>query len=137
LGLSLKTCTIVRKADGWYCCISMQDESVPYPLPLSEVKTCTGVDVGLKEFLTTAEGEIVSIPQFYRQSQYHLARQQRKLSRKNSGSLRQLKQQNRVARIHQKIQRQRTDFHYRVAYNLLTLLALEVRGFLVQRASLL
>lgn len=28
-GFMLKTCTIVRKADGWYCCISMQDETVP------------------------------------------------------------------------------------------------------------
>jgi putative transposase len=117
-GFTLKTCTIVRKADGWYCCISMQNESVPHPLPLSEVKTYTGADVGLKEFLTTAEGKTVSIPQFYRQSQAHLARQQRKLSRKKLGSSRQLKQQNRVARIHQRIQRQRTDFHYRVAHNL-------------------
>ncbi|NER32391.1 MAG: transposase, partial [Symploca sp. SIO1C4] len=30
-GFKLKTCTIVHKADGWYCCISMTDNTVPEP----------------------------------------------------------------------------------------------------------
>ncbi|MGK7915372.1 MAG: RNA-guided endonuclease InsQ/TnpB family protein, partial [Prochloraceae cyanobacterium] len=49
-GCKLKTCTIICKADGWYCCISMEDKTVPESLPIEEVKTAVGIDVGLKEF---------------------------------------------------------------------------------------
>jgi putative transposase len=117
-GFTLKTCTIVHKADGWYCCISMQDETVPELLPLDEVKTTVGVDVGLKEFLVTSEGETVPIKQHYRKAQSHLARQQRFLERKQKGSKGFATQQNKIARIHQKIGRQRKDFHYNTAHKL-------------------
>lgn len=117
-GFTLKTCTIVRKADGWYCCISMQDETVPEHKPLDEVKTAVGIDVGLKEFLTTSEGETVPIQQIYRKTQAHLARQQRKLERSKKGSNRSKKQKNKIAGIHQRIGRIRENFHYNTAHNL-------------------
>ncbi len=115
---TLKTCTIVHKADGWYCSISIQDETVPEPIPLDEVKTAIGVDVGLKDFLTTSEGETVPIQQAYRKTQSHLARQQRKLARKQKGSKRAEKQQNFIARIHQRVARIRENFHYNTVHKL-------------------
>ncbi|MBW4566197.1 MAG: transposase [Mojavia pulchra JT2-VF2] len=118
VGFVLKTCTIVCKADGWYCCISLQDDSVPQLLPLDEVKSAVGIDVGLKEFLTTSDGDTVTIPQIYRRTQHHLARQQRQLARQQKGSLRQAKKKNHIARIHQRIERQRKDFHYKTAHKL-------------------
>ncbi len=117
-GFTLKTCTIVYKADGWYCCISIQDETVPEPMPLDEVKSAVGIDVGLKEFLTTSEGETVPVQQTYRKTQSHLARQQRKLARKEKGSNRSNRQKNKIARIHQRIGRIRENFHYNTAHNL-------------------
>ena len=117
-GFKLKACTIVHKADGWYCCISMEDKTVPDPLPLDEVKSPVGVDVGLKEFLTTSMGETVPIQQTYRKAQNHLARQQRKLARKQTGSRNAEKQKNRIARVHQRIGRIRQDFHYNTAHHL-------------------
>ncbi|WP_275994051.1 RNA-guided endonuclease InsQ/TnpB family protein [Argonema antarcticum] len=137
----MKTCTIVRKADGWYCCISMQDDNVPEPLPLNEIKTAVGVDVGLKEFLVTSKGETVPIKQHYRKTQSHLARQQRFLERKQKGSKRFAAQQNRIARIHQKIGRQRKDFHYNTAhklvknYDLIAVEDLNIRGLARTRLS--
>jgi putative transposase len=117
----LKTCTIVHKADGWYCSISIQDETVPEPIPLDEVKTAIGIDVGLKDFLTTSEGETVPIQQTYRKTQSHLARQQRKLARKQKGSKRAEKQKNLIARIHQRVGRIRENFHYNTAHQLVRL----------------
>lgn len=117
-GFTLKTCTIVHKADGWYCCISIQDEAVPEPMSLDDVKTAVGIDVGLKEFLTTSEGETVPIQPTYRKTQSHLARQQRKLARQQKGSKRAEKQKNFIARIHQRIGRIRENFHYNIAHNL-------------------
>lgn len=115
---TLKTATIVRKADGWYLCIVIEDASVPSPMPVDDVKSVVGVDVGLKEFLTTSEGEAVPVQQHYRLAQRHLAHQQCCLSRQKEGSNRYKKQQNKVARIHQRIARQRQDFHYRTAHDL-------------------
>nr|WP_269321062.1 transposase [Fischerella sp. PCC 9605] len=117
-GFTLKQATVVKKADGWYVCVSMQDESVPSPLPLDNIKTVVGIDVGLKEFLTTSSGETVPVVKPYRQVQNHLARQQRFLSRKQKGSNGYKKQQNKIARIHQRVGRIRENFHYNTAHNL-------------------
>ncbi len=117
-GFTLKVCTIVHKADGWYSCISLEDDTVPEPMPLDEVKTAIGVDVGLKDFLTTSDGETVPIQQTYRKTQSHLARQQRKLARKQNESKRAKKQKNFIAKIHQRVGRIRENFHYNTAHKL-------------------
>lgn len=54
----------------------------------------------------------------YRQAQGCLLRQQRKLARKQKGSINYHKQANRVARVHQRVRRQRQDFHYKTAHKL-------------------
>jgi len=117
-GFKLKTCTIVHKADGWYACILMEDATVPELLPLAEVNSAIGVDVGLKDFLTTSDGGTVPIQQTYRKTQAHLARQQGKLARKQKGSKRHERHKNKIARIHQRISRKRQDFHYNTAHKL-------------------
>lgn len=117
-GAFLKTATIVKKADGWYIAVSLEDGSVPTPKPVDEIKSVVGVDLGLKSFLVTSEGEAVEVQQHYRKTQKHLARQQRHLSRKNPGSINAQKQKEKVSRIHQRIGRKRETFHYNVAHQL-------------------
>ncbi len=140
-GFTLKTCTIVRKADGWYCSLSIENETVPELLPLEQVKTAVGVDVGLKEFLVTSSGESVPVKQHYRKAQNHLGRQQRFLSRKQKGSKSYEKQKNKIARIHQRIGRQREDFHYKTAhqlvnrYDLIAVEDLNIKGLARTRLS--
>lgn len=140
-GFTLKTCTIIHKADGWYCAFSLADETVPQPIPLDEVKTAVGVDVGLKKFLATSEGETVPIQQTYRKTQFHLARQQRHLARKEKGSNRSNKQKNKIARIHQQIGRVRENFHYNTAhslvkrYDLIAVEDLNIKGLARTRLS--
>ena len=133
-GFELRTASIVKKADGYYVCLTAKDEVVPEPLPLDKIKSAVGIDVGLKEFLTTSEGETVPIQQTYRKAQNHLARQQRRLKNKKKGSKNYQKQQNKIALIHQKIQRQRKDFQYKVAnwltrcYDLIAVENLNIKG---------
>lgn len=119
-GFEIKQATIISKADGWYVIFSLEDNSVPVPLPVDEIKSVCGIDVGLEKFLTTSSGEAVAVPQFERKSQVALARQQRKLARKEKGSNNYQKQANKVARLHLHIARQRKDFHYSVAHYLCT-----------------
>jgi len=84
-GFTPKTCILVKKADGWYACISLEDSSVPVPIPLDEVNSAVGVDVGLKAFLTTSDGDTEPIQQNFRRSQKRLARAQRRLTNVSSG----------------------------------------------------
>jgi len=120
-GFVIKQATILRKADGWYVSFSLEDGSVPEPLPVEEVKTLVGIDVGLEKFLTTSDGQAVEVPQYFRKAQAQLARQQRKLTHKEKGSKNYQKQANKVARIHLHIARQRKEFHYQVAHWLCSL----------------
>lgn len=117
-GFTLKTATIIRKPDGWYVAVSMEDKTVPETIPIEQVKNPVGIDVGVKVFLATSKSETVDAPKFYRRTQAHLARQQRFLARQTKGSKNSQKQANKIARIHQKIARQRQDFHYNTAYKL-------------------
>jgi putative transposase len=71
-----KTLTINREADGWHICISCAEvpsvRSVPsvpsVPLPCSG--RATGIDVGLKVFLTTADGEPTRNPRYDRKAEW-------------------------------------------------------------------
>ncbi|NEQ18764.1 MAG: transposase [Microcoleus sp. SIO2G3] len=115
-GSYIAQATILRKADGWYCSFALEDKTVPSALPIDEIKTATGIDVGLEKFLTTAQGQSVEVPQYYRKAQATLARQQRKLARKTKGSKNYQKQANKFARLHLHVARQRKEFHYQVAH---------------------
>ncbi|MDJ0514885.1 MAG: transposase [Trichodesmium sp. MO_231.B1] len=117
-GFTIKTATITKKADGYYVSFSLEDKSVPSLIPTENIKTVVGIDVGLKEFLTTNTGETVSVPNFYRKAQSNLARKQSKAARKEIGSNNWKKAQNKIARLHQHIARQRENFHYKTAHKL-------------------
>ena len=112
---TIKTVTISKEADGWYCCFSCAEVPVQ-PLPLTGQET--GIDVGLKVFLITAEGEIVENPRHYRRAERELQKAQRRVSRRKKGSKRRRKAVQLLARKHQKVQRQRRDFHHKTALDL-------------------
>lgn len=119
-GFKAKTAAIVKKADGYYITLSLQDLTVPNFSPNApELENTIGIDVGLKSFLVTDEGEEVSIPHHYRKSEKRLKRLGRSLSRKKKGSNRRKKAVKKVAKAHLKIANQRKDFHYKTAKRLL------------------
>jgi putative transposase len=115
-GFTIKQATLVRKADGWYVSFSLEDDTVPEPLPVDKINSVVGIDVGLEKFLATSDGQAVVIPQFYRKSQQRLARQQRQLARMEKGSKNHEGQTNKVARLHLHVARERKEFHYQVAH---------------------
>ena len=133
-GFTIKQATLLRKADGWYVSFSLEDDTVPSPLPVDEVKSAVGIDVGLEKFLVTSDGQAVEVPQFYRKSQQRLARQQRQLARMEKGAKNYQRQSNKVARLHLHVARHRKEFHYQVArwlcdqYDLIAFENLNIKG---------
>ena len=109
---SIKTVTISKAADGWYVSFSCADVPVE-PLPLTGKET--GIDVGLKVFLITADGDVVDNPHHYRKAEKALKKAQRRVSRRKQGSKRRAKAAHQCARKHQHVRRQRCDFHHKTA----------------------
>jgi putative transposase len=111
-----KTVTISREADGWYACISCAEVPI-VPLPATGQET--GIDVGLKVFLVTANGEVVENPRHYRKAEKQLAQAHQRVSRRTKDSTRRRKEVQLLKRHHQTAQRQRRHFHHTTALALL------------------
>jgi putative transposase len=109
---TVKTVTITHEADGWYCCFSCAEVPAQPLLPTGRE---TGIDVGLKVFLVTADGDVVENPRHYRTAERALKKAQRRVSRRKKGSTRRRKAVALLARKHQKVKRQRRDFHHKAA----------------------
>ena len=107
-----KAVTIVKEADGWYVSFSCAEVPIE-PLPLTGKET--GIDVGLNVFLVTAEGEPVDNPRYARRAGRELTKAQRCVSRRKKGSQRWRKAIHQCAQKHQKVKRQRSDFHHKTA----------------------
>jgi transposase len=68
--------------------------------PLPVLDSAVGIDVGLDSLLVLSSGEKIANPRYERRDRVALARAQRSLSRKQSGSKNRDKARIKVARIH-------------------------------------
>ena len=130
-GSVIKTCTISKKADGWYAALSLEVPATEKPVHKGEA---VGVDVGLTSFVALSNGETVPAPKFLRKAECRIKRAQRILSRRKKGSKRRAKQRKRVARLHCQIAHKRNDFQWKLAtdlarqFSLIAVEDLNVRG---------
>lgn len=102
----IKTVTISRTPSGKYYASVLCDtgESLPIKKPLTETTTI-GVDLGVKDFLITSNGDVVQSPKYYRKTEAKLKYVQRKYS-KHKGKKTKIK----LAKLHEKVANQRKDF---------------------------
>src|SRR5262249_52600702 len=107
-----KTLTIGREADGWYVSFSCADLPIP---PLPETGHETGIDLGLEAFATLSDGAGVFSPGWCRTAERALKTAQRRVSRRKKGGHRRCKSVALLARAHQRVRRQRQDFHHKTA----------------------
>jgi len=119
-GFKIKTASVTKKADGYFLTLSLEDKTVPEIKSGFDPSSITGIDVGLKEFLTTSEGETVAIPQYYRKEQKRLRVVQKRVSRRKKGSNRSRKAIKQLGRQHKKVADKRKDFHFKTANWLLS-----------------
>ena len=119
-GFKIKTASVTKKADGFYLTLSLEDKTVPEIKPDFNPDKITGIDIGLKEFLTTSEGETIAIPQHYRKAQKRLRVIQKRVSRRKKGSNRRQKAVKQLGCQHKKVADKRKDFHFKTANYLLS-----------------
>jgi putative transposase len=114
---TIKTISVKREADGWHVVFSCElpdAEVAPSQLP------ATGIDLGLKAFLVTADGQQIAPPRYYRKAQAALRRSQRAVARKQKGSHRRKKAVQRLAKQSLHVANQRRNFHHQVAHQLVS-----------------
>ncbi len=121
-GFALKTVSVSLKADGWYITFSLEDKSVP-EVPLPEIiptkANSLGVDAGLEHFIACSDGTTKQPPKFYRQAEEKLAKLQAKRELRPKGSKARRKLNAKIAKLHQRIARQRRQWHFETAGELL------------------
>lgn len=104
---NINNATIERTPSGKYFVVLNVDF---VPEPKSNKGGSIGIDVGIKDFYSDSNGNVVHNPKYFEKSMRKLAREQRKLSRKQKGSNNRNKQRVKVALVHEKITNQRNDF---------------------------
>jgi putative transposase len=109
---TIKTVTISKEADGWYVSFSCADVPVE-PVPLTGRET--GIDVGLKVFVVTADGGLVDNQRHYRKAEHALKKANKRVSHRKKGSKRRAKAVAQCANKQQHVRRQRADFHHKAA----------------------
>lgn len=77
------------------------------------------IDMGLKSFLTKADGTEIAIPQYYRKAQKALRKVQKAVSRKKKGSNNRHKAIEKLGKAHKRVADTRKDFHFKTAKALL------------------
>ncbi len=117
-GFKVKGVRIVSRARGtiWYAVVTIQcDVNVPEPVPFGRG---IGVDIGLESFLVTSDNFRVEPARFFRDWQSRLKVLQRRASRKKKRSKNWEKAQQKVARLHHKINNARKNFHFQTSHQL-------------------
>jgi putative transposase len=120
-GFAVKTAIITKKADGWYITLTLEDVAVPEFVSELEPtwENSIGIDVGLEKFASDSDGNFEPIPQHFRRAQTKLTRLQQKVATAKKGSRARKLLFRKVARLHQKVARQRKQFHFETAGKIL------------------
>jgi len=111
----IKTVTISRTPTNKYFASILTDNHKDIPKPISKSEKMIGIDLGIKSFIVTSDGQKYDNPKYLRNSIVHLKWMQRQLSRKKKGSNRREICRMRVAKLHEKILNQRYDFLHKVS----------------------
>ena len=109
--------TVSQEPSGKYyvslCCADVEIES------LEKTGSVIGLDLGIKEFCITSNGDMIKNPKYLKKSLDKLAKLQRELSRKPKGSSNRNKARIKVARQFEKVSNQRRDFLQKLSTELI------------------
>jgi putative transposase len=114
--LDPSTVTVSRDPDGrWYVSLAVD---MPDPEQAPPTGAVVGIDLGLKDFAVTSDGEHVPHPKTLAKRERNLSRYQRRMARKQRGSANRAKARAKVARAHRKVRASRADFLHRTSTRL-------------------
>ncbi|MEH1993652.1 RNA-guided endonuclease InsQ/TnpB family protein [Nostoc sp.] len=121
-GSILKQIQFVKKNDGWFVNLRLEDPTVPVSkndiIPTWDNSLAMDAVLHKDDYLATSEGVKLPSLKVLRKSQHKLTRISRKKNARKRGSKSRRKLAKREGRQHQKIARCRKDFQYKTAHKL-------------------
>lgn len=109
--------TVSQNPSGKYfvsiCCTDVELQ------PLPKTNKAVGLDMGIKDYVITSDGAKYPNHKYLTKSQKKLAKLQRQLSRKSSGSNRRNKARIKVARLYEYVTNQRLDTLHKLSTELI------------------
>ena len=111
----LMSVTVSMNPSGQYFASVLVEQEITH---LPKTRKSIGIDVGLKEFLTTNNNTQISNPRYFRKNQVKLAKLQKYHSRKVKGSNNRYKCKLKLARKHEKIKNQKLDYLHNITTNI-------------------
>jgi putative transposase len=113
---TIKTLTVKRDKLGDIYIYIVTDHVETRVIP--RTGKSVGYDFGLKTFLTASDNQDIEAPQFFKQNRTAVAKANRNLSSKKSGSHNRSRARRELARVHKKVANRRTDFQWKLANDL-------------------
>lgn len=107
-------CNAARK---YYISILVERDCEP-PIRVLDKDKSLGLDYSSPSFYVDSQGNEANYPKFYRNAEYRLAKEQRKLSKMKFGSNNYKKQKIIIAKLHEHISNQRKDFLHKLSREL-------------------
>ncbi|MET7355310.1 RNA-guided endonuclease InsQ/TnpB family protein [Streptomyces mirabilis] len=106
-GMAPSTVTVSQDSAGrWFVSLLCEDPGIK-PLPANA--NAVGIDAGLEHLLTLSTGEKITNPRHEHRDRAALAREQRRLAKKEKGSANRARARLKVAKIHARIADRRRD----------------------------
>lgn len=116
----IKTITISRTPTFKYFASILVDNKKELPKkPKIKASTTIGIDLGLMHFATLSNGKVIDNPRYLKSNMQRLKVLQRRLSKKVKGSSNRNKARLVVAKQHEKIHNQRTNFLHNISTTLI------------------
>jgi len=114
-GTAPSTVTVSRDSAGrWFVSLLVETSTTHYALAMAAV----GVDAGVTSLVTLSTGEKITNPRHERGGRATLAKAQRRLARKATGSANREKARRKVARVYARIADRRRDFLHKLTTRL-------------------
>lgn len=113
----IKSVTVSQNPSGKYYVSVLVNCEEQEKLP--KANTEIGIDLGIKEFAITSDGEMIENPKYLRKSEKRLRKLQKDLSRCQKGSKNREKCRIKVANQHEKITNQRKDFLHKLSHGII------------------
>ena len=116
---NIRRATLSKIKSGCYTLsilVEMNDNEL---VKFNKTRRYVGIDLGVKDFVITSNGEVFENKHFYKKDEKRLAKLQRQLSKKRKGSSNFHKQCKRIARVFETITHKKDDYIHSVVNELL------------------
>ena len=117
----IRSATVSRTKSGNYFLSILVDIPKEELIKFKHTKQCVGIDLGIKDFVITSDGEVFENKHFFKKQEKKVKRLQKQQSKKVKGSHNREKQRVRIAKAFERLTNQKDAYVHSVVNDLLSL----------------